>query len=121
MVTAWRAALKHFFPEAGERLLDLRRFDVGQRNPDPMLELLAADTAAVAEKTEAQRVAPPKSIFAFATSAGAFGAVLLWLILAGPGYFGYGASLLWAGLPKAGTANFRYIGGVRSRQNKLER
>ena len=35
---------------------------------------------------------------------------LLWLILAGPGYFGYGASLLWAGLPKAGAANFYDIG-----------
>ena len=46
------------------------------------------------------RVVTPKSLFAFATSAGAAGAVLLWLILAGPGFLGYGASMLWAGPPK---------------------
>ncbi|MGD1097884.1 MAG: hypothetical protein ABSB35_38585, partial [Bryobacteraceae bacterium] len=93
------------FPEFGERLLTYVERSK-QEKPEPMLELLAWDTAAIAEKTKAEQVAPPKSIFAFATSAGAAGAVLLWLILAGPGYFGYGASLLWAGLPKAGTANF---------------
>ena len=30
----------------------------------------------------------------------------LWLILAGPGYLGYGTSLLWAGAPKAGVHAF---------------
>ena len=49
---------------------------------------------------------PAKSIFALATSAGAAGAVLLWLILAGPGFLGYGASLLWAGSPRAGAGKF---------------
>ena len=72
-----------------------------------MLELLAEDTASVASTTAPARVAPPKSIFAFATSAGAATAALAWLILAGPGYFGYGASLLWAGMPK-GTAGAYY-------------
>ena len=37
-----------------------------------------------------------------ATGAGAAGAILLWLILAGPGFLGYGANLLWAGAPKSG-------------------
>ena len=32
--------------------------------------------------------------------------MLLWLILAGPGFLGYGASLLWAGAPKAGAEQF---------------
>ena len=32
--------------------------------------------------------------------------MLLWLILAGPGYLGYGTSLLWAGAPKAGNRAF---------------
>src|SRR5580692_8644654 len=45
------------FPEFGERLLTyVERSDAAK--PDPMLELLAADTAAVAEKTEVERVAP---------------------------------------------------------------
>ncbi len=79
------------FPEFKERLLTfVERSQEGK--PDPMLDLLAADPASVAERTQAERVAPSRSIFAFATSAGAAGAVLLWLILAGPGFFGYGAS-----------------------------
>jgi len=32
--------------------------------------------------------------------------VLLWLINAGPGYLGYGTSLLWAGAPKSGNHAF---------------
>lgn len=71
-----------------------------------MLELLAADTISIARRTEPERVAPQRSIFALATSAGAAGATLLWLILAGPGFLGYGASLLWAGTPKAGAPKF---------------
>src|SRR5271168_2869962 len=100
--TARRAETQ--FPEFEERLLTfVERSD----HPDPMLDLLAEDTASVANRTEPARVAPPRSIFAFATSAGAASAALIWLILAGPGYFGYGASLLWAGLPK-GTAGAFY-------------
>ncbi|HEY2842262.1 MAG TPA: hypothetical protein VGJ09_01375, partial [Bryobacteraceae bacterium] len=91
------------FPEFQERLLTLVE---RQDSRDPMLELLAMETASVAQRTEPARVAPRKSVFAFATSAGAAGATLLWLILAGPGYFGYGASLLWAGMPKGITAAF---------------
>ena len=91
------------FPEFGERLLTyVERSD----RPDPMLDLLADDTVSVAHKTEPARVAPPRSIFAFATSAGAASAALIWLILAGPGYFGYGASLLWAGIPKGTNGSF---------------
>ena len=33
-------------------------------------------------------------------------AVLIWLINAGPGYLGYGTSLLWAGAPKSGEHAF---------------
>jgi len=87
------------FPEFQERLLTyVERSDAA----DPMLDLLAADTISVARNTQPERIAPPKSILALATSAGAAGAALLWLILAGPGFLGYGAALLWAGTPKAG-------------------
>ncbi len=91
------------FPEFEERLLT---FVERREHGDPMLDLLAEDTAEVARRTEAARVAPPKSIFAFATSAGAAAAALAWLIAAGPGFLGYGASLLWAGLPKGTTGAF---------------
>ncbi len=106
------------FPEFNERLLTyVERANQGK--PDPMIELLAADTASIAARTRAERVAPPRSIFAFATSAGAASVVLLWLILAGPGYLGYGASLLWAGLPKTGAVSFYDI--VVQPGNKLVR
>jgi len=59
---------EHTFPEFEERLLT---FVERREQRDPMLDLLAEDTASVAQRTEAARVAPPKSIFAFATSAGA--------------------------------------------------
>src|SRR5207253_1728249 len=45
-------------------------------------------------------------IIGFLTSAGLAAAVLLWLILAGPGYLGYGTSLLWAGAPRTGNHAF---------------
>jgi hypothetical protein len=85
------------FPEFDQRLLTY--IERGEAR-DPMLDLLARDAFSVANKTEPERVAPRKNIFAFATAGGAAGVALLWMILAGPGFLGYGSSLLWAGLPK---------------------
>jgi hypothetical protein len=85
------------FPEFNQRLLTY--IERGEAR-DPMLDLLASDAFSVANKTEPERVAPRKNIFAFATAGGAAGAILLWMIMAGPGFLGYGSSLLWAGLPK---------------------
>ena len=85
-------------PEFQERLVTyVERRDDGT---DPFIDILAADTLQHAPQAAASRVVTPKSLFALATSAGAAGAVLLWLILAGPGFLGYGASMLWAGPPK---------------------
>src|SRR5580692_6387739 len=92
------------FPEFDQRLLTY--IERGEAR-DPMLDLLARDAYSVANKTEPERVAPRKNIFAFATAGGFAGVALLWLILAGPGFLGYGSSLLWAGLPKGiNGANF---------------
>ncbi|HEY2843092.1 MAG TPA: hypothetical protein VGJ09_05550, partial [Bryobacteraceae bacterium] len=86
------------FPGFQERLVTyVERRDAGA---DPFIDLLAADTLQQAPQAPPSSVVTHKSIFAFATSAGAAGAVLLWLILAGPGFLGYGASMLWAGPPK---------------------
>src|SRR5579864_3119098 len=93
------------FPQFEQRLLTFVERDQ-TANRDPMLDLLAMDTADVAQKTEPARMAPPRNIFAFAGSAGALGALLLWLIIAGPGYFGYGAQLLWAGVPHGTAGKF---------------
>jgi len=85
------------FPEFDQRLLTY--IERGESR-DPMLDLLAKDAFSVANKTEPERVAPRTNIFAFATAGGAAGIALLWLVLAAPGFLGYGSSLLWAGLPK---------------------
>jgi len=86
------------FPGFQERLVTyVERRDDGS---DPFIDILAADTLKHAPQAAPSQVVTPKSLFAFATSAGAAGAVLLWLILAGPGFLGYGASMLWAGPPK---------------------
>ena len=93
------------FPDFQERLVTyVERRD----NADPFIDLLAADTLEHAPKAPPSQVVTPKSIFALATSAGAAGAVLLWLILAGPGFLGYGASMLWAGPPKNASVDGAY-------------
>src|SRR5947208_2500578 len=51
--TAGRA--EHTFPEFEERLLT---FVERRENADPMLELLAIDTHKIAERTQAEKVAP---------------------------------------------------------------
>lgn len=85
------------FPEFDQRLLTY--IERGESR-DPMLDLLALDAVSVANRTEPERVAPRTNIFAFATAGGVAGAALVWLVLAAPGFLGYGSSLLWAGLPK---------------------
>src|SRR5580658_5467686 len=105
------------FPEFNQRLLTY--IERGESR-DPMLDLLAKDAFSVANKTEPERVAPRKNIFAFATAGGFAGAALLWMILAGPGFLGYGSSLLWAGLPK-GLNGVNFYDIVVDPGNKLVR
>jgi hypothetical protein len=64
---------------------------------DPMLELLAADTLKHARETAPGSIVPDNSMFAFGGAGLACLGILLWMIAAGPGYLGYGASLIWTG------------------------
>ncbi len=89
------------FPEFEERLITIAE----HRDRDMFLELLAADTLRVAGNAEPSRVSPGARIAAFASASAAALGVLLWLVLAGPGFLGHGASLLWAG-PRAGVHPF---------------
>ena len=91
------------FPEFQERLLTLAE---KPNSNDPFVQLLAGDAMQMAQSSQPARLAPTGPIVGFLTSAGVAVAVLLWLILAGPGYLGYGTSLLWAGAPKAGVHAF---------------
>ncbi len=73
---------------------------------DPFIELLAEDTLKPAKQAAPMTVVPQKTIFGFGLGGGVALAVLLWTILFAPGYLGFGAKTLWAGLPKAGAAGF---------------
>ena len=61
---------------------------------DPFLELLAADTLRHAEDAAPATLVPDNRLFAMSGAAAACLAVLVWIIAAGPGYLGYGASLV---------------------------
>jgi hypothetical protein len=86
------------YPEFQQRLLTFD--DREKRGNDPFLELLAADTLSVAKDVPPANLAPNNRLYFLAGAGFACLAVLTWLIAAGPGYLGYGASLLWTG-PKA--------------------
>jgi hypothetical protein len=92
------AAAEAAYPEFQQRLVTFD--DRQKRNNDPFLELLAADTLSVAKDVPPANMAPDNKLYLLAGAGFACLAVLGWLVAAGPGYLGYGASLLWTG-PKA--------------------
>src|SRR5258706_116595 len=87
------------FPDFQQRLLT---FVEKREQRGPMFDLLTDDTALIANRTQLGSVARTGSIFTFATTAGAAAAVLIWLIVAGPGYLGYWSSVLLGGAPPTG-------------------
>ena len=64
---------------------------------NPFTELVAEDALKLAQQNEPEKLSPARKLIAFGGSGAIAAAVLLWLIVAGPGYWGYGASLLWTG------------------------
>lgn len=78
-------------PEFEQRLLTVCE------RPDPnnpFTELVAEDAMRIARQHQPEELTPARSLWALAASGGVTAAVLIWLILAGPGYWGYGAGLL---------------------------
>lgn len=83
------------FPQFQQRLVTF-----AERAPDerePFMELLAADTLEIARRSEPQLLAPNTKLLALLGGGLASLAVLVWMIVAGPGYLGYGSALLWEG------------------------
>ncbi|MCU1291625.1 MAG: hypothetical protein JWP08_475 [Bryobacterales bacterium] len=81
-----------------ERLLTVSE----KRDPDnPFTELIAEDALRVAQEHGADEFVPGKRFWAFSAVSGVAVAVLLWLMSAGPGFWGYGAALLWTGTADA--------------------
>src|ERR1700735_307456 len=76
------------FPQFQQRLTTFTERD-GQ---DPFIDLLAGDTLEVAQSAEPQQVVTDRRLWiSLGTGAGAI-AALVWIIAAGPGFLGYGAS-----------------------------
>ncbi len=107
------------FPAFKERLVTFAERDAERR--EPFLDLLALDTLSVAREAEPKSLVPDKKLAAFLGVGAVSLCVLLWLILAGPGYFGEGAALLWAATPHGGSAPFYDIqvvpGDITVRRN----
>ena len=82
------------FPELEQRLVT---FTERQQANDPFIDLLAADTLSVAQDAPPARLAPSARVLTLMGAGAACAGLLLWMIVAGPGYLGYGASLLWTG------------------------
>src|SRR5580692_1385485 len=81
------------FPQFQQRLTTFTERD-GQ---DPFIDLLAGDTLEVAQSAEPRQMVTDFRLWSsLGAGVGAF-AVLVWMIAAGPGFLGYGASLLWTG------------------------
>src|ERR1700678_258312 len=81
------------FPQFQQRLTTFTERD----GHDPFIELLAGDTLDVARSAEPKEFVTDFRLWtSLAAGVGAF-AILIWMIAAGPGFLGYGASLLWTG------------------------
>jgi len=82
----------------GQRLTTYQE-RASQKN-DPFMELLAADTLAHVRGIEPSMLVRGNRLLALGGAGVACLIVLIWMIVAGPGYLGYGASLLWSGPKK---------------------
>src|ERR1700722_2141001 len=91
--SAWEA--ETLVPDFGQRLVTLAERE-GQTH-SVFAELLAADTLKIVQRAEATKLVPNRNLLiSLGTALASFG-VLIWMIVAGPGFLGYGAALLWAG------------------------
>jgi len=110
---------EEMFPQFKQRLVTFAERDEEKR--EPFLDLLALDTLTVARAAEPKSLVPDKKLAAFLGVGAVSLCVLVWLILAGPGFFGEGAALLWAATPHSGTAPFYDIqvvpGDISVRRN----
>jgi hypothetical protein len=64
---------------------------------DPFIELLAADTLRHTRNADPESLVPSKQMMAAMGVGIASLGVLVWMILWGPGFLGYGSALLWMG------------------------
>lgn len=82
-------------PEFQQRLMTFHERE--NNGSDAFMELLAADTLSHTRNAEPSSLVADSRLFAMSGAGLACLGVLVWTIAAGPGYVGYGASLLWTG------------------------
>jgi len=82
------------FPSFQQRLVTF--VDRNSSRREPIMELLAADTLELARKAEPAWLVPDRRLLLSIGAAFACLAVLTWMVVAGPGFWGYGAARLWA-------------------------
>src|SRR5215472_3410147 len=94
--------LEAALPEFQQRLVTF--VDRESEKSQPFIELLAADTLELARKAEPGFLVPDRKLLASIAAGLACLGILVWMILAGPGFWGYGAARLWAGTPRRAPA-----------------
>jgi hypothetical protein len=105
-------------PDFQQRLTTFHERERG--GSDPFLELLAADTLSHTQDAAPSSLVPDNRLFVLSGVGLACLGVLVWMIAAGPGYLGYGASLLWTGQKKNATPYYSITvtpGDVAVRRN----
>ncbi len=85
-------------PELEQRLTTFQEH--ATQGGDAFLELLAADTLERTQYAAPSSLVPDNRLLALGGVGFACLAVLVWIIAAGPGFLGYGASLVWLGPKK---------------------
>ena len=106
-------------PELSQRLTTFEE-RAGENRDNPFLELLAADTLRHTEDSAPAVLVPDNRLFALSGAAAACLGLLVWIVAAGPGYLGYGASLLWTGARKDAAPYYKITvtpGNVTVRRN----
>lgn len=95
-------------PGFEQRLLTLAERAREEQSSEPFFELLAADALDRA-RGNPDPVRTGSQLAACASASAAALGGLLWLVLAGPGFLGYGARLLWGGPQQAVTGPYYTI------------
>ena len=85
-------------PELDQRLTTF--YEKQRAGADPFIELLARDTLSLTQHAQPAALVEDKRLLALGGVGAACLIVLVWMVAAGPGYLGYGASLLWTGPPR---------------------
>ncbi|MGH9572590.1 MAG: hypothetical protein ACRD40_03540, partial [Candidatus Acidiferrales bacterium] len=101
-VPLWRLTRRHVsgIAEKANPAFDQRLITFTEREAkgtDPFIDLLAADTLRHTRNADAESLVPSRQMMAALGVGVASLGVLVWMILWGPGFLGYGSALLWTG------------------------